>query len=96
MVRESFDIHFIIEKFPAILSALPVTLEITAVTLVLGWLLGLLVAWGKVSGSGWLNSLPTRRSAGWGTTWNSAKLRGKTRIKRWPPARWTACGAALR
>lgn len=54
MVRESFDIHFIIEKFPAILSALPVTLEITAVTLVLGWLLGLLVAWGKVSGSGWL------------------------------------------
>lgn len=49
MVRESFDIHFIIEKFPAILSALPVTLEITAVTLVLGWLLGLLVAWGKVS-----------------------------------------------
>ena len=35
MVRESFDIHFIIEKFPAILSALPVTLEITAVTLVL-------------------------------------------------------------
>ena len=54
MVRENFDIHFIIEKFPAILSALPVTLEITAVTLVLGWLLGLLVAWGKVSGSGWL------------------------------------------
>ena len=54
MVRESFDIHFIIEKFPAILSALPVTLEITAVTLVLSWLLGLLVAWGKVSGSGWL------------------------------------------
>lgn len=54
MVRESFDIHFIIEKFPAILSALPVTLEITAVTLVLGWLLGLLVAWGKVSGPGWL------------------------------------------
>lgn len=54
MVRESFDIHFIIEKFPAILSALPVTLEITAVTLVLGWLLGLLVTWGKVSGSGWL------------------------------------------
>ena len=53
MVRESFDIHFIIEKFPAILSALPVTLEITAVTLVLSWLLGLLVAWGKVSGSGW-------------------------------------------
>ena len=39
MVRESFDIHFIIEKFPAILSALPVSLEITAVTLVLGWLL---------------------------------------------------------
>ena len=35
MVRENFDIHFIIEKFPAILSALPVTLEITAVTLVL-------------------------------------------------------------
>ena len=52
MVRESFDIHFIIEKFPAILSALPVTLEITAVTLVLGWLLGLIVAWGKVSGPG--------------------------------------------
>ena len=57
MVRESFDIHFIIEKFPAILSALPVTLEITAVTLVLGWLLGLLVAWGKVSGPGWLKKL---------------------------------------
>ena len=57
MVRENFDIHFIIEKFPAILSALPVTLEITAVTLVLGWLLGLLVAWGKVSGSGWLKKV---------------------------------------
>ena len=50
MVRENFDIHFIIEKFPAILSDLPVTLEITAVTLVFGWLLGLLVDWGKVSG----------------------------------------------
>ena len=57
MVRESFDIHFIIEKFPAILSALPVTLEITAVTLVLGWLLGLAAAWGKISGPGWLKML---------------------------------------
>ena len=57
MGRESFDIHFIIEKFPAILSALPVTLEITAVTLVLGWLLGLAAAWGKVSGPGWLKKL---------------------------------------
>ena len=42
MVRETFDIDFIIQKFPAILSALPVTIEITVITLVLGWTLGMI------------------------------------------------------
>ena len=32
MVRETFDIDFIIQKFPAILSALPVTIEITVIS----------------------------------------------------------------
>ena len=48
MVRETFDIDFIIQKFPAILSALPVTIEITVITLVLGWTLGMIWAWGKI------------------------------------------------
>lgn len=54
MVRESFDINFIIANFPKILGALPVTLEITVITLIIGWLLGLLVAVGKVRGKNWL------------------------------------------
>ena len=54
MVRESFDINFIAENFPKILGALPVTLEITVITLIIGWLIGLLIAVGKVKGKNWL------------------------------------------
>ena len=57
MVRETFDIDFIIQKFPAILSALPVTIEITVITLVLGWTLGMIWAWGKVKGPKWLEKI---------------------------------------
>lgn len=54
MVKETFDIGFIIEKFPAIISALPITFEITIFSILLGWAIGLLAAWGKVSGANWL------------------------------------------
>ena len=57
MVRETFDIDFIIQKFPAILSALPVTIEITVITLVLGWTLGMIWAWGKIKGPKWLEKI---------------------------------------
>lgn len=57
MVRETFDIDFIIQKFPAILSALPVTIEITVITLVLGWTLGMIWAWGKIKGPKWLGKI---------------------------------------
>lgn len=54
MVKESFDINFIANGFPKILGALPITLEITAITLVIGWLLGLVLAIGKIKGKPWL------------------------------------------
>ena len=57
MVRETFDIDFIIQKFPAILSALPVTIEITVITLVLGWTLGMIWTWGKIKGPKWLEKI---------------------------------------
>ena len=57
VVRESFDILFIIESLPKILSALPVTLYFTGFALLFGWPLGLLAAWGKISGPKWLKAL---------------------------------------
>lgn len=57
MVKESFNLNFILESFPKILGALPVTLEITAVTLVIGWLVGLIVAVGKIKGKPWLQKV---------------------------------------
>lgn len=54
MIKETFDINFIIEKFPAIIQALPITLEIALFSVLAGWSIGLLAAWGKVSGPGWL------------------------------------------
>lgn len=50
MVRETFDINFILDKLPAIIAALPITIYITMLVLIFGWLLGLLGAWGKVKG----------------------------------------------
>ncbi|MBQ6780959.1 MAG: amino acid ABC transporter permease [Treponema sp.] len=59
VVRETFDIVFIIESLPKILKALPVTLYFTGFALLFGWPLGLLAAWGKISGPKWLKSLLT-------------------------------------
>ena len=49
VVRETFDISFIVSIVPKLLTALPVTLRITVFTLLAGWALGLLVAMVKVS-----------------------------------------------
>lgn len=57
MIRETFDLDFIAEKFPAIIGALPVTLKITAIALLSGWAVGLIAAWGKVKGPKWLRIL---------------------------------------
>lgn len=57
MIKESFDIAFIIEYFPKILGALPVTLSMTVLTLITGWLVGLIVAIGKIKGRKILQSI---------------------------------------
>lgn len=49
-IKETFDLNYIAEAFPKILGALPVTLYVTAAALVIGWIFGLVTAWGKVSG----------------------------------------------
>ncbi len=51
MVRESFDVGFIITILPKLLRALPLTLGILAASILLGCLLGLLLAWIKVCGA---------------------------------------------
>ena len=50
MIRETFDIAYVIESLPKILKALPVTLLLTGAALLAGWIIGLLIAWGKISG----------------------------------------------
>ena len=50
MVKETFDLVFIIENMPKLLGALPQTIIITDLSLIFGWLVGLLSAVGKVSG----------------------------------------------
>lgn len=49
MVKEVFDISFIISIIPKLLQALPVTLQVTAFALLFGWSFGLLITFGKVS-----------------------------------------------
>lgn len=53
-LKETFDYIFIWEKLPKLFSALPLTLLITALAIFFGWLLGLIVAIGKVGGPKWL------------------------------------------
>lgn len=50
MVKETFDIQFIIESIPKLITALPLTLFIAFMALLLGLPLALLAAWGKISG----------------------------------------------
>lgn len=50
MVKETFDVEFIVSNFPKILKALPVTLIITIISLALGWLIGLGLSVLKVNG----------------------------------------------
>ena len=50
MIEETFDLSFITASLPKIIAAIPVTLYITAITLLFGWILGLFIAWGKISG----------------------------------------------
>ena len=50
MIDETFDLSFIAASLPKIIAAIPVTLYITAITLIFGWIMGLLIAWGKISG----------------------------------------------
>lgn len=57
MVKESFDYKFILEKFPKLLGALPVTLKITIISLAIGWSIGLLIAVGKIKGKPWLRGI---------------------------------------
>ena len=54
MVKDTFDIAFIIENFPKILGALPITVLITVLSLITGWLVGLAAAVGKIKGPKWL------------------------------------------
>jgi len=56
-MKETFDIAFILNKLPGLLSAVPVTLYITALSLVFGWLAGLLLAWGKISKNKTINAI---------------------------------------
>lgn len=49
MVKETFDISFVISIIPKLLAVLPVTARITGLALVFGWAAGLLVTFGKVS-----------------------------------------------
>lgn len=57
MIKDNFDLAFAIENFPKILGALPVTLVIALLTIILGWSLGLLCAIGKVNGPKWLKGV---------------------------------------
>jgi len=57
MVKETFDLTFIIENMPKLLGALPQTIIITGLSLIFGWLTGLASAIGKVSGPKWLKVL---------------------------------------
>lgn len=50
MVRESFDIEFIVTILPKLFKAVPLTLEMSAASILLGCLAGLLLAYIKVSG----------------------------------------------
>lgn len=49
MVNETFDISFITSIIPKLIEALPVTLRITGLSLLFGWIIGLIVTFGKVS-----------------------------------------------
>lgn len=57
MVKETFDIGFLLQNFPKILGALPVTLNMTLLSLFFGWSLGLITALGKIQGKKVIKSL---------------------------------------
>ena len=50
MVKEQFDLGFILELFPKLLRAFPATLEMALLSALFGWLFGLLIAFGRVNG----------------------------------------------
>ena len=57
MIKDTVDFGFIAENFIKVLGALPTTLLITLLSLVFGWVLGLLIATGKISGPRWLKEI---------------------------------------
>ena len=57
MVKDTVDLKFISENFIKILGALPTTLFITLMSLAFGWLLGMIIATGKISGPKWLKEV---------------------------------------
>lgn len=57
MVKDSVDFGFISENFIKVFGALPTTLIITALSLLFGWTLGIIIATGKISGPAWLKEI---------------------------------------
>lgn len=57
MIKDSFDIAFILKNIIKIIGALPVTIELTIVTLFFGWLIGFVLAFGKIKGAKWLQNI---------------------------------------
>lgn len=57
MLRESFDIGFIKTIIPKLLEAVPLTLEIAVASILFGCLVGLVLAYVKVSGPKYLKSV---------------------------------------
>ena len=57
MIKDAFDLKFILDNLPKIIGALPVTISITLISLLFGWMLGLIFAFGKVSGPRWLREV---------------------------------------